>query len=139
MSRIKKYLFIFVCLLFTMKSWGQAARSPFTTLNVGETYNNALINTQGMAGIGVSQPLQWHLNNQNPALLVYNYYTVFQAGLLVESRTLSNDTASEKNTDGNMNYLVTAFPIKLNKWTTSLGLMPLSTVNYQLQYTTTVP
>ena len=138
MSRVKKYLLILVCLLFVIESWSQAARSPFTTLNVGETYNNALINTQGMAGVGVSQPQLWHLNNQNPALLVYNYYTVFQAGMLVESRSLSNDTASVRNTDGNMNYLVTAFPIKLTKWTTSLGLMPFSTVNYRLEYIGTV-
>src|SRR5690349_22694772 len=124
MSRVKKYLFIFVCFLFVSESWGQAARSPFTTSNIGETYGSSLINAQGMAGVGVSQPQPWHLNNQNPALLVYNYWTVFQAGMLVESRTLSNDTASQRTTDGNMNYLVTAFPVKLNKWTTSLGLMP---------------
>jgi len=134
MSRVKKYVFIFFCLLSALKSSGQAARSPFTTLNIGETYNNALINTQGMAGIGVSQPQAWYLNNQNPALLVYNQLTVFQAGLLVERRTLSNDTASAKTTDGNMNYLVTAFPIKPNRWTTSLGLMPFSSVNYRLEY-----
>ena len=138
MSRVKKYLFIFVCFLFVSESWGQAARSPFTTSNIGETYGSPLINVQGMAGVGVSQPQPWHLNNQNPALLVYNYWTVFQAGMLVESRTLSNDTASQRNTDGNMNYLVTAFPVKLNKWTTSLGLMPFSTVKYKLNYIGTV-
>jgi hypothetical protein len=34
--------------------------------------------------------------------------------------------------------LVTAFPVKPNRWTTSLGLMPYSTVKYRLQYINTV-
>ena len=134
MSIVKKYFFILVCLFYGANVWGQAARSPFTSLGIGEPYGNALINTQGMAGIGVSQPQYWFLNNQNPALLVYNNMTVFQAGMLVESRTIRRDTASEKAVGGNMNYLVTAFPIKPNRWTTSLGLMPYTTVKYKLSY-----
>ena len=113
---------------------GQAARSPYTSLGIGEPYGNALINTQGMAGVGVSQPQFWFLNNQNPALLVYNNLTVFQAGILAENRTIRRDTASEKHVGGNMNYLVTAFPIKPARWTTSLGLMPYTTVKYKIQY-----
>ncbi len=134
MSINKNVFFAFLCVISAFTAFGQAARSPFTSFGIGEPYGNALINTQGMAGVGVSQPQFWYLNNQNPALLVYNNYTVFQAGLLYESRTLRADTASEKNKGGNMNYLVTAFPVKLNRWTTSLGLMPYSTVKYKLQY-----
>lgn len=134
MSIVKKYIFILACLLSAADALGQAARSPFTTFGIGEPYGNALINTQGMAGVGVSQPQFWYLNNQNPALLVYNGLTVFQAGMLVESRTIKRDTASEKASGGNMNYLVTAFPIKPNRWTTSLGLMPYTTVKYSIQY-----
>ena len=87
-----------------------------------------------MGVIGVSQPQYWYLNNQNPALLVYNPITVFQAGAMGESRTTSSDTLSEKNLGGNLNYLATAFPIKYNKWTTSVGLMPYTSVNYDVEY-----
>jgi hypothetical protein len=139
MSSVRKYFFPIICVILSLNAWGQAARSPFTTLNIGETYNTALIQSQGMAGVGVSQPQYWFLNNQNPALLIYNRMTVFQAGMVVESRTLSNDTASSRTTDGNLNYLATAFPIKPGRWTTALGLMPYSSVNYQLIYLTTVP
>src|SRR6185503_1667954 len=78
------------------------------------------------------------INNQNPALLVYNYYTSFQAGALIESRTLTSDSANQKSVGGNLNYLVIAFPVKMNKWTTSVGLMPYSNVNYKIAYTDTV-
>lgn len=135
MSVSHKYVLIFFSLLLAFEASGQAARTPFTSFGIGEPYGNALINHQGMAGVGVSQPQFWFINNQNPALLVYNsIYTSFQAGLITERRNISGDTLSETSQGGNMNYLVTAFPIKPSKWTTSVGLMPYTSVNYRLQY-----
>lgn len=135
MSIVKKHIFIFAFLFAVSGAWGQAARSPFTTFGIGEPYRSALINTQGMAGVGVSQPQYRHLNNQNPALLTYNNLTVFQAGVIGERRTIRGDTLSERSTGGNLNYLATAFPIIPGRWTTSVGLMPYTSVRYQLRYT----
>jgi len=135
MSIFHKYVFIFLCLLLALEASGQAARTPFTSFGIGEPYGDALINHQGMAGVGVSQPQLWFINNQNPALLVYNsIYTGFQAGIITERRKISGDTLSETSKGGNMNYLVTAFPVIPFKWTTSVGLMPYTAVNYKLQY-----
>jgi hypothetical protein len=134
MSVFKNHLFFLICLISAVQAWGQAARSPFTRQGIGEPYSNALINTQGMAGVGVAQPQFWYLNNQNPALLAYNNYTVFQAGLVAERKTIRMDSASEKSAGGNMNYLVTGFPVKPGRWSTSLGLMPYSAVKYKVIY-----
>ncbi len=135
MSVFKKCFIVFVVVLGTTKVWGQAARSPFTTYGVGEPYGNSLAHNQGMGGLGVAQPQYWFVNNQNPALLVYNTLTIFGAGIVGERRTIRGDSTSEQSTNGNMNYLVTAFPIKINKWTTSIGLMPFTNVNYSMAYT----
>jgi len=135
MSLIKKYfLSLLVLITLSTAAFGQAARTPFSTFGVGVPYGNALIQNQGMGGIGVSQPQYWSINNQNPALLVYNYYTTFQAGMLVESRKLSSDSVKQKSTNGNLHYLVIALPVKAGKWTTSFGLMPYTNVNYKLLY-----
>ena len=137
MSIGKKLLFVlFVVGIASAKVSGQAARSPFTTFGIGEAYGNALIQSQGMGGVGVSQPQFWYVNNQNPALLIYNMNTVFQAGMIGERRTIKGDTLSQKNSNGNLNYLITAFNMskKPGRWTTSLGLMPYTTVNYDLAY-----
>ncbi|MFZ6009267.1 MAG: hypothetical protein ACOYXT_02870 [Bacteroidota bacterium] len=132
MSITKKYVFILAYMVFTVEAWGQAS-SPFSSYGIGEYYGNALAHNQGMAGIGVSQPQFWYLNNQNPALLVYNSLTVFQAGIVIEQRKISSGEVTEKQVGGNMNYLATAFPVKPGKWTTSLGLMPYTSVNYKIQ------
>jgi hypothetical protein len=134
MSIVKKFIVFVVVVMAATEVWGQAARSPFTTYGVGEAYGNGLVHNQGMGGIGVSQPQMWYLNNQNPALLVYNTLTVFEVGVVAESRTLKGDSLSSKTKGGNMNYLAVAFPIKLTKWTTSLGLMPYTNVDYDFVY-----
>ncbi len=135
MSIIYKYVLFCICLACAFHASGQAARTPYTSFGIGEPYGNALINQQGMAGVGVAQPEFWFINNQNPALLVYNsIYTGFQAGIIAERRHISGDTLSETTKGGNMNYLVTAFPIIPSKWTTSAGLMPYTSVNYKMQY-----
>lgn len=130
-----------ILMIISLSAFGQAARSPFSTLGVGEIFGGALIQNQGTGGTGVAQPQFWSVNNQNPALLINNYFTTFQAGALVESRTFSNDSASQKSVDGNLNYLVTAFPVMRSKkdpnlmfWSTSVSLLPFSKVNYRLLY-----
>lgn len=136
----KLFFLLLVALVSSATVYSQAVRSPFSTFGIGDTYGNYLIQNQGMGGMGVSQPQYWYVNNQNPALLVHNMVTVFQAGLVGESRSIKGDTLSEKNLGGNLNYLVTAFPVMpkdnfKSKWSTSLGLMPFSTINYGLFYT----
>ena len=109
---------------FISPAFSQAARSPFSYFGIGEQYGNGLANNQGMAGVGVSNPQYYYLNNKNPALLVYNRFTVFEGGMILEKRTARGDSTTEKNLDGNLNYLIMGFPIKPGKWTTSAGLMP---------------
>ncbi len=87
-----------------------------------------------MGGLGLSQPQFWYINNQNPALLAYNSFTVFSVGMLGEQRQLLTATDSEREQGGNLNYLAIAFPIKYGKITTSIGLMPYTNVNYKLRY-----
>jgi len=135
MSIVKKYFFLFfLSTIISVETMGQAAQSPFSTFGIGEKFGNALIHNQGMAGVGIGTPQYWYLNNQNPALLVYNSLTVFEAGILFESKKINADTLSEKTQGGNMNYIATAFPIKPGKWNTSLGLMPYTNVDFRFQY-----
>lgn len=91
-----------------------------------------------MGGMGISSPDYYHLNNMNPALLVFNNITVFEAGFVGEQRTIKGATASEKSGSGNLNYLTMGFPIKRAKWAMGIGLMPYSAVNYRINYTTPI-
>jgi hypothetical protein len=112
----------------------QVASSPFSKFGIGDFTGTGIAQNQGMGGIGISNPSLWYLNNLNPALLVFNRVTVFQAGMQWEKINESDGTNSQKFTSANLNYLAIAFPVKLDKWTTSVGLMPFTNVNYKLSY-----
>lgn len=130
----KKRFFFTLLAAFTLalSSFGQVSKSPFSLYGIGDLYGTGLAQNQGMGGLGISNPSSWYINNQNPALLVFNYVTSVQAGLILENRTVSDGVNSVKNANGNLNYLTMAFPVKPGKWTTSIGLMPYSSVNYKL-------
>jgi hypothetical protein len=114
---------------------GQAAKSPFASFGLGERYGYALAPQQGMGGVGISNPGFWYINNQNPALLVFNRFTTFQAGFVGEQRTQSSDTQTGKSGNGNLNYLALSLPIKFAKWTSSISLMPYTRLNYEYTHT----
>lgn len=135
MLRFDKLVLGVAVLLGSISTWAQTTSSPYSTFGIGEFYGNALTNTQGMGGAGVAHPQGWYVNNQNPALLVYNQMTVFHAGIVAEQRTITTDTLSEKTKGGNLNYLLTAFPVIRNRWTTSVSLSPYTSVRYNLTYT----
>jgi hypothetical protein len=113
---------------------GQAARSPFSSFGLGEQYGTALAQSQGMGGVGFSNPQFLYINNQNPALLVYNRLTTFQAGIIGEQRWQKSDSVSEKSGSGNLNYLAIALPVISGWWSTSVCLMPYTRLNYILSY-----
>lgn len=122
--------------------FGQAARTPFSSFGIGEYYGNAPAHSQGMAGVGISNPQYLYLNNLNPALLVFNGLggiTTFQAGILGEKRTVQDAINKNTSMGGNLNYLLLGFPIKGGRWVTSIGLMPYSAMNYNFVYSESLP
>jgi hypothetical protein len=95
MSVIKKLGLLIVLSVGFSGLWAQTTLSPYSTLGLGEFYGNGLANNQGMAGVGVAHPQYWYGNNTNPALLIYNTLTVFQAGMVAERRNIKSDSVSE--------------------------------------------
>ena len=106
---------------------------------MGEFIPPAMVHNYGMGGAGVSNPQVWYLNNLNPAMLVYGRLTTFQAGILVDQRRIQSESQSERSKGGNVGYLTLGFPMAWNKsktmvkWSSALGLMPTTSVNYRIE------
>jgi hypothetical protein len=132
--RNKTSLLLFFWGFVYLAGFSQSTRSPFSAFGLGEPYGSALINNHGMAGLGVSNPSYWYINNQNPAMLVFNRFATFHAGMVMEQRTATNGAVTETNGNGNLNYFVLGMPIKAGKMSTSVGLMPFTYKNYLLSY-----
>ncbi|NJN41270.1 MAG: hypothetical protein HC811_02545 [Flammeovirgaceae bacterium] len=118
--------------------FAQAARTPYSSFGIGEYFGPAMVHNQGMAGVGISNPQYWFLNNQNPALLPFNTLTVFEAGYIGEVRKVKGNESEERNGNGNLNYLALGVPVKPGRWSSSGGLMPYTNVNYKIEYLSSV-
>ena len=64
-----------------------------------------------MGGVGISNGSYWHLNNQNPAALVYNRFTTFEMGIASDVRQLVNNQTKDISGNGNINYIGFGVPI----------------------------
>ena len=73
MSLHKKYFFFLILIASSSAALGQAASTPFSAFGMGVPYGNALIQNQGMGGIGVAQPQYWSINHQIIKVTVYTF------------------------------------------------------------------
>ncbi len=126
----KTFPFLIIFLFVALGAQGQISSSPFSKFGIGDLQPGGTAQNQGMGGIGISNGSSWYINSMNPALLIYNHVTVFQAGMQYERKILSDGENSQKFKNGNLNYLALALPVMANKWTTATGIEPDSTMNY---------
>lgn len=96
MIRYKRLIFTGLILILSnqVRLMGQSTYSTYSILGVGDYVDPAVPASMGMGGLGISNGSYWYLNNSNPALLYYNSFALFSAGLLAESKTISRITLS---------------------------------------------
>lgn len=118
---------------------GQGGFSPYTVKGIGDVHGSGFTNNLGMGGLGISYGTGLHLNNVNPALLYKNNLSVFQIGIVGDYKDISTSELTQSNFDGGFNYAAFGFPVIQDRWSFSMGIMPYSTVNYNITTEQPVP
>ena len=132
MYRWLKILFLIGFLGIQYTGYSQLAQSPYTLIGIGDLNTKGLSHNMGMAGTGIAMPHRFNVNNINPALLTLNQYATFEIGFVGENRNLETEDLSQNSGGFNLGYLVLAFPIVKGRWSSSVGLMPYTYVNYNV-------
>lgn len=105
-------------------------QSIYSFEGLGSLEHQGMPNNFAMGEVGIGSPSLWHVNTQNPANLVYNSFSTFQLGLELDNRRFSGSNISGRDTNGSLRFLTYAFPIIRGKWSSSFGILPYSSVNY---------
>ena len=129
MRHIKGAFFVLFTLTFLGVN-GQSESSTYSARGIGLLNYQGLPSNLAMGEVGIATPSRFTLNFQNSAFLPFNNLTLFQVGLEMDQRSLSNSTESSKKMSAGLRYMNFAFPVISGKWTTSFGITPYSTVNY---------
>ena len=125
---MKRILAGFACIVFFGLSL--KAQSIYSFEGLGSLNHQGMPHNFAMGEVGIGTPSVWHINTQNPANLIYNTFSTFQVGLEVDRRNFEGEGISGSDTEGSLRFLGYAFPIKPGKWSSSFGILPYSTVNY---------
>ncbi|MEM7296976.1 MAG: hypothetical protein AAF391_01785 [Bacteroidota bacterium] len=116
--------FLILCLTTT-------SQSIYSFQGLGSLNHQGMPNNVGMGEVGIGSPTVWHVNTLNPANLVFNTFSTFQVGVELDTRNFSAENGlSGSDTDGGLRFLGYAFPIIPGKWSSSFGVLPLSSVSY---------
>ncbi len=129
---MRRNFIVFGLVLVATIAQAQSVLSPYTINGIGEISPVSVAQNSAKGDAGVSLADVWHINVQNPAALVANTLTTFQMGVIGDFRTIANETSSERNQSGSLRYLAMSFPIVRGSYTTSIGLLPYSSVNYNI-------
>lgn len=105
--------------------------SPLSYIGMGELYTPETPSNSMMGGIGVSNSNGIYSNQINPALLVRNHYTMFEAGINAELKNMQDYRQRQQVLGGNYQSVNLTVPVITNRWTMSFGVRPYSTVNYE--------
>ncbi len=112
--------------------FGQSIKSPYSVIGIGDLNFNGLVQNQGMGELGIGYTSRRSINLQNPAWLYRNSLSTFQVAIEGEYRTFSTTDVTEAGTSGSLRYIAFALPLISNRLSTSFGVLPFSTVNYNL-------
>ncbi|MGB4845415.1 MAG: hypothetical protein WBP16_13190 [Ferruginibacter sp.] len=122
--------------------------SPYSRYGLGDLTPNHNIFTRGMGGISAGIADNRSINFTNPASLSSTYNTIFDVGTEIDYRILKSSNPAKKFTSANtfISYLQMAFPLTTPKmakkemaWGMSIGLKPVSKINYKIETNERIP
>ena len=132
--------------LFVACGWQMSAKaqenSPYSRYGLGDLTPNHNVFTRGMGGISAAIAEPNVINFTNPASLSVMGNTIFDVGTEIDYRILKSSNPARKFTSANtyVSYLQLAFPLSTRKmlkkgmtWGMSLGLKPVSKINYKIE------
>lgn len=119
------------CLIFSTVGFAQENNaSPYSYYGIGDVKFKGTVENRSMGGVGIL-PDSIHINLQNPATyssLKFTTFTIAGSNNSTKFKTSSADDSANRTA---LDYLAVAIPYK--KLGFAIGLMPFTSVGYQIQ------
>ena len=124
---------------FLLNTFSQLSDSPYSLFGAGQIQNNGFGTNTGMAGTGIAYRSEAYLNNLNPASYsgIDSLNFIFEFGCFGNVSRYKTSSMSKITTNGNIRYIAAGFRI-WRRWAVSTGIIPYSSVGYQINSSETV-
>ena len=132
-----KKIIVIACFFFSLLSNAQSGTaSPYSFFGIGESRFKGNHENRSMGGLNVEQD-SLHINILNPASFAAIRFTTFTIGGNYTTTSLKTDSKNENAQRTTLDYLAVALP--LGKIGVGFGLMPYTSVGYNIQSTSSEP
>ncbi|WP_158974475.1 hypothetical protein [Cellulophaga sp. L1A9] len=132
-----KKIFVAIVLLTSIGLSAQNGTvSPYSYFGLGETRNSGTVDNQMMGGISMAGD-SIHINLKNPAAYSGLMLTTYSGGISYKNVGLKTSDASQSTSVTNLDYLSIGVPLAKG-FGMGFGLMPYTSVGYDLEASTTV-
>lgn len=127
------FLLIAFCLPVVPTLAQISSLSPYSRYGIGDVFPAGFSRQSGIGGIGAAYMQPAHINPGNPASYIADSMVVFDFGGRLEVRSLKNSKGESKSyTGASFNNLALAFPLIRGKVSAAFGLIPFSSVGYNI-------
>lgn len=137
LNRYNRVIALGILLFLGVQVLGQNnTSSPYSMYGIGELGNTGFGRNMAMGGLSTPLYSPFHLNPDNPAsyaALGPNSF-IFEIGATAKYLMLKTPNDTYDDFDANFSYLSIGFPI-LKWWKSGLGIMPLSSIGYNIEQT----
>jgi len=134
LKNLLKQIFFSQFLLFALISESQIATTPYSIYRLGtESFQgNVYSASLGYSGIALQDSI--YINTCNPASMIRDSLNfTFDFAFIGKSSWLKTENSSMYDFTSNMNYMTAAFRF-FKFWSTSVGLLPYTSSEYQIKY-----
>jgi hypothetical protein len=135
-NKIFRFRTLFLVVAGTL-SWLSAnsqtgSTSPYSRYGIGDIVSEGFANQAGMGGLGAGLSSPFNINFSNPASYIADSSVVFEVGARGEVRQLEKNGSTTTLNSSSFSYLSLAFPIVKGKVGVAFGVLPISSVGYDI-------
>ena len=130
------WMFLFCCLTLMSVQGQNEINSPYSSYGIGVVNNSSNGVLDAMGGTSYAMQNPYYINFRNPASYAAfdSLSFIADVGASVYVSKLFQRTKSQQNTYAQPGYLSIGLPVTRH-WRTSLGIMPFSSVGYEIETT----
>ncbi|MFN8208588.1 MAG: hypothetical protein U0T82_14445 [Bacteroidales bacterium] len=139
MKTFRTVSFLLSFLTGCIASFSQVSSSPYTYFGQGQIEEHCFGTGMAMGGTGIAFKSGTSLNQLNPASYsgIDSARFLFELGIFAKYSSFNTRSAAETKFDANVRYLAMGFRA-MPRWGMSIGLLPYSSVRYEINTTSLV-
>lgn len=133
MTSLRFFLLFLLAVFSGLEGWSQVSNiSPYSRFGLGDIHDQSYTEQFSMGGLAIPVTDPFALNVANPASYTSLARPIFGVGMRMQLLNLNTAEDTQFNQNHTINNLAVAFPLARKRWGLAAGVMPYTTIGYNI-------